>query len=95
MKTTIDLPPKLVKEMKLRAVNEGRKLKDVAGEIFQKGLEATASSSSAKPQKGILKFPLFGGSVNSADSKVSIEEALQLERATQETQDYEHLGISL
>ena len=95
MKTTIDLPPKLVKEMKLRAVNEGRKLKDVASEVFQKGLEATAFSSSAKPQKGLLKFPLFGGIVNSGDSEVSIEEALRLEQDSQEIQDHEQLGISL
>jgi plasmid stability protein len=32
------LPAELVREMKLRAAGEGRKLRDVATEIFQRGL---------------------------------------------------------
>jgi hypothetical protein len=39
MKTTFDLPPDLVREVKLRAVHEGRKLKDVAAELLRVGLE--------------------------------------------------------
>jgi len=38
MKTTLDLPAELVREMKLRAADEGRKLRDVATEIFRRGL---------------------------------------------------------
>lgn len=38
MKATLDLPGDLLREMKLRAVNEGRKFKDVAAEIFRRGL---------------------------------------------------------
>ena len=38
MKTTLELPDELVQEMKLRAVRERRKLKDVAAEIFRRGL---------------------------------------------------------
>ena len=33
MKTTIDLPPDLVREMKLLAAHEGRKLKDVVADL--------------------------------------------------------------
>ena len=33
MKTTVDLPDDLVREVKLRAVYEGRKLKDMVAEI--------------------------------------------------------------
>lgn len=40
MKTTIDLPPDLVREMKLIAVNEGKKLKDVASDLLKRGLQA-------------------------------------------------------
>ena len=40
MKTTIDLPEELVREMKFRAVREGRKLRDVAEEVFRRGLAA-------------------------------------------------------
>jgi hypothetical protein len=38
MKATLDLPGDLLREMKLRAVHEGRKFKDVAAEIFRRGL---------------------------------------------------------
>ena len=36
MKMTIDLPEHLVREMKLRAIHEGRKLKDIAAEVLEK-----------------------------------------------------------
>ena len=38
MKTTFDLPPDLVRELKLRAVHEGRKLKDVDADLLKLGL---------------------------------------------------------
>lgn len=38
MKMTLDLPSNLVREMKLRAAHEGRKIRDVATEIFREGL---------------------------------------------------------
>lgn len=39
MKTTFDLPEALVRKMKMKAVKEGRKLKDVATELLTRGLE--------------------------------------------------------
>ena len=38
VKTTIDIPDDLLRSMKMRAVQEGRKFKDVAVEIFRRGL---------------------------------------------------------
>jgi plasmid stability protein len=40
MKTTLDLPDALVKQVKLRAVREGRKLKDAVADLLRKGLAA-------------------------------------------------------
>ena len=40
MKTTIGRPPDLVREMKLIALNEGKKLKVVASELLKRGIEA-------------------------------------------------------
>jgi plasmid stability protein len=40
MKTTLDLPDSLVRQMKLRAVRDGRKLKDVAADLLRRGLAA-------------------------------------------------------
>ena len=38
MKTTLDLPDALVKQVKIRAVREGRKLKDAVADLLRKGL---------------------------------------------------------
>jgi hypothetical protein len=40
MKTTLDLPDALVKQVKLRALQEGRKLKDAVADLLRKGLAA-------------------------------------------------------
>ena len=48
MKSTIDLPSDLVREMKLRAVHEGRKLKDIAAELLRSAL-APDKSSATRP----------------------------------------------
>lgn len=49
MKTTIDLPDDLVRQLKLRALRDGRKLKDAAADIFRAGLAAEAGPSREKP----------------------------------------------
>ncbi len=42
MKTTLDLPDTLVREIKLRAVHKRQKLKDAVAELLRKGLAAAA-----------------------------------------------------
>ena len=38
MKTTLDLPDDLMREIKIRAVNENRKLKDAMADLLRRGL---------------------------------------------------------
>jgi plasmid stability protein len=38
MKTTLDLPDALLRQVKLRALHEGRKLKDEVADLLRKGL---------------------------------------------------------
>jgi plasmid stability protein len=57
MKTTLDLPEELVREMKIRAARDGRKLRDVATEVIQRGL-AQPVSKPAKARKRV-EFPLI------------------------------------
>src|SRR4029077_9046916 len=44
MKTTLDLPDALVKQVKLRALQEGRKLKDEMADLLRKGLAAATNT---------------------------------------------------
>ena len=39
MKTTVDLPDDLVRAVKLRAVREGRRVKDVMADVIRQGLD--------------------------------------------------------
>src|SRR3954451_20432103 len=45
MKTTLDLPDDLVKELKLRAIHEGKKLKDMVADTLRAGLAAPSGSN--------------------------------------------------
>lgn len=56
MKTTLDLPEELVREMKIRAAREGRKLRDVATEVVRRGLE---QPDSPKKPGHRVKLPLI------------------------------------
>jgi len=95
MKTTIDLPEPLVREMKLRAVQEGRKLKDVAAEVFQRGLRAP-SRSVGKPLRQTLNTPIFVCEEDRATvSEMTIAQLLQLERQAQTEEDLQRVGRSL
>jgi hypothetical protein len=58
VKTTIDLLEELVREMKFRAVREGRKLRKVAEEIFRRGLAAPKQPTTQGKRRRI-KLPLI------------------------------------
>lgn len=53
MKTTLELPDELIREVKLRAVREGRKLKEAVADLLRKGL-AVKSPQIRKPQASAL-----------------------------------------
>ena len=57
MKTTLDLPDDLVRAMKLRAVQEGKKLKYLAAELLRKGLEQPVEREGEAAVKSV-KLPL-------------------------------------
>jgi hypothetical protein len=44
MKMTFDLPAALIKQVKLRALHEGRKLKDAVADLLRKGLAAAKNT---------------------------------------------------
>lgn len=54
MKMTLDLPVDLVREMKLRAAHEGRKLRDVATEVVRRGLASPNVSGGVSRKRVML-----------------------------------------
>lgn len=100
MKTTFDLPPDLVRELKLRAVHEGRKLKDVAADLLRRGLaapEPTAKSKPAKPKIEIQAsgLPVVRCKANAPAMRMTAGELLALDRQSLDQEDLQRLGHAL
>ncbi len=76
MKTTIDLPEDLVREMKFRAVREGRKLRDVAEEVFRRGLAAPAPVAGVRQR---VKLPIIPAPAGAKPFELSGDRLLELE----------------
>jgi hypothetical protein len=55
MKTTLDIPDDLFRQIKAKAASDGRKLKDVVEEALRLALDPPAQKSRKRP----LKFPLL------------------------------------
>ncbi len=96
VKTTLDLPNDLVREMKLRAVHEGRKLKDMAAELLAAGLAAKSSQTKVpRARKGSIKLPLFPCAADAPARRMSMAAITALEQEAQTHEDLERLGPSL
>ena len=67
MKTTLDLPDALMREVKIRAVHERKKLKDAIAEFIRKGMAAgKARPKAPKPVK------LRGGPITTEEIEAAI-----------------------
>ncbi|MFO7630214.1 MAG: hypothetical protein R6W06_12015 [Prochlorococcaceae cyanobacterium] len=53
MKTTLDLPDHLVRQVKQRALQEGRTLRALVAEYIQQGLHGGSSGSGPAPSPGV------------------------------------------
>ena len=76
MKTTLELPDDLVRQMKLRAVHERRKLKDVAAEAIRRGLAAEPVLPS--PARRRVQLPLFTSPPEAVPVELTCEEVDRL-----------------
>jgi plasmid stability protein len=58
MKTTLDLPDELMREIKVRAASEDRRLKDLVAELLRRGLKASEEREVIRHR---VKLPLIRG----------------------------------
>jgi len=93
LKTTLDLPPDLVREIKLMAVNEGRKLKDVISDLLRKGLGHSASQFTDKNQiqgrRGLIPLPFFAASSAAPAKSMTLTQLQALEEQALSSADIE------
>jgi len=97
MKTTIDLPPDLVRSLKIRAVNEGRKLKDLAADLLHRGLALPVEPPSPLPLKPRIVIqadglPVVRCAANAPARRMTTDELLSLEQEILTREDLQRLG---
>lgn len=101
MKTTLDLPDELIRQVKLRAVVQGRTVKDLVAELLRQGLGmdspngATKRPTSEKVKIGKKGLPVIQCTPNSPATRMSVPELLALEHATQTNEDFQRAGLAL
>jgi plasmid stability protein len=101
MKTTLDLPDEILREMKLRALMQGRTLRDLAADYLRQGLGMAAPRQvMTLPQDlpfeiGADGIPIFRGSADAPATRMSLEELLKLEQDALTSEDMQRAGISV
>lgn len=83
MKTTLDLPDALVKQVKFRAVQDGRKLKDTVADLLRKGLAASDDTESAAATPVIVRDRKTGLPVIQCRQAASPQDELTPERVSE------------
>ncbi|MGQ0709646.1 MAG: hypothetical protein ACT4NV_07835 [Rhodoferax sp.] len=101
MKTTLDLPDELVREMKLRAVMQGRTLRDLAAEFIRAGLGLAAPRAPVLPPSdsmvslGPNGLPVVRCRVGAPAERMSAEDLMKLEQDSQTDEDAHRAGLSV
>jgi hypothetical protein len=100
MKTTLDLPEDLIREVKLRAVHQRRTVRDLVAECLRQGLGMPSLGRAEKPPAssrvviGVDGLPLLRCAPNAPASRMSVGELLALEQESQTKEDLERAGLS-
>jgi hypothetical protein len=100
MKATFDLPDDLIREIKLRAVHEGRKLKDVATDLLKRGLAHNAGVSPPSVHQPRIQIqsnglPIVQCDGNAPAGRMNVRQLLKLEKEALTKEDLQRVGHSL
>lgn len=95
--TTLDLPDHLMRQVKQRAVQQGRPIKELVADYIRQGLHGSA----ALPQparREVLEvdadgFPLFRTDPQPKRHPIDVATALRLEQATLMEEDRQRAGL--
>lgn len=101
MKTTLDLPDELIREVKLRAVHQRRTVKDLVAELLRQGLGlAPLGRAEKRPVSRMVEIgenglPRIRCSPDAPAARMSLEELLALEQDIQTEEDMRRAGLAL
>jgi hypothetical protein len=93
MKTTLDLPEDLIREVKLRAVMQRRPLKDLVADMLRQGMGMAQSASPRPPtadslvQIGANGLPVIKCNAKAPARRMRVTKLLELERAALAEED--------
>ncbi len=95
MKTTLDLPDELIRAVKLRAVAQGRPLKDLVADLLTQALYAPKDQAKHYAAQEVSApyfidpqgLPIINGAANSPSSTATIQELLDIEQQALADQD--------
>lgn len=100
MKTTLDLPEELIREVKLLAVLQRRTLKDLVAEFLRQGGGMAPTSgppplpASSRVETGEDGLPVIRCCPGAPATRMSVAELLELEQQAQVEEDLTHAGFS-
>ena len=83
MRTIFDLPDALIKQLKLRANHEGRKLKDAVADLLRRGLRTSAKKEVKKAPPVLIRDKQTGLPVIQCKQAASPQEEITPERAAE------------
>jgi hypothetical protein len=87
VKATFDLPSDLVRALKLKAVHENRRLKEVVTDLLRSAVEQEASTRPV-PERGPIEVPFFATNPGAPASQMSADALIALEQAAQLEEDH-------
>lgn len=99
MKTTLDLPDSLMRQVKIRAASEGLKLKDLVADFLQQGLARSQPATLPEGELPYHRDPNSGFLVSRrlgtpGLKKVSLAESLAATEQANEEEALSRAGIS-
>ena len=99
MKTTLELPDELVREVKIRAVFQGRTFKDLVTEFVRQGLrlppvETKPPSRSTKVAVDVDGLPVIQSRPRTGRRKMTVDQALKLEREAEYQEELKRAGLA-
>lgn len=98
MKTTLDLPDDLMREVKLRAVIQGRTLRDLVAEFLRQGLGMAAlqppdnQAAGSMVARGTNGLPVIRCRADAPATQMKVQQLLDLEQKLQTGEDMRNAG---